>query len=260
VADQETYGGEDGIDRGLDKLASRIPNDKQAALGSVGEHLVPMGGRMAGEMDQIASDLGVEADLDHKMLETVDETVRELPSPVAAGVDLSAIKAVEPQFDAENFRLIARETFAKVRDSRWRQDKREGDALLSAAMQNDLNNAIDGDVASHRHHVLAELNIEEATIVSAAVEGGRERIGVHLTVTAAENERNDADLSLASGTTDEHRWTEKWMFERDPSVDTSASDEAHILCFDDEEWMVAHRGWVVTSIERLNEAVAQPRS
>lgn len=256
--DQETNGNQDATDGVLDRMANRIPENEQQRLGSLGEDLVPMGGSMVREMNQVAADLGIEADLDKKMLESVDEFVRELPSAVAPGLDLGPIKAVEPQFDANNFRLIARETFEKVRDARWKQDKQEGDVLLSPAMQTELNNSIDGDVAAHRHHALADLNIGEATIVSAAVENGREKIGVHLTVTGAENERADADLSVVSGSTDEHRWTEKWIFERDPSVDTSAGDEAHILCFGDEEWMVAHRGWVVTSIERLSEAVAQP--
>jgi hypothetical protein len=37
-------------------------------------------------------------------------------------------------------------------------------------------------------------------------------------------------------------------------------DRDHTLKFGDEGWMVAHRGWVVTQIERLPAPAAPPAS
>jgi hypothetical protein len=50
----------------------------------------------------------------------------------------------------------------------------------------------------------------------------------------------------------EHSWKERWRFTRNPKADTSVSDERHEITFaGTDQWMVAHRGWVVTEIERL---------
>lgn len=241
----------------LDRAADRLEHDKE--LGNIGEHLVPMGGTMVREMNQIAEDLGVEEQLDQKMLQTFDQAVHEQTPAEAPGVDIAPIKQVDPQFDEMNFRTIARETFYKVREARTFQRPDESSALLSPQMQSDVSNAIAGDVASHRHHVLPFLTVEDAVIIAAAVADGRERIDVRFHLSGAELERADANDAVVSGTETVNQWDERWRFERDPSVDTSASDEQHILSFKDQ-WMVAHRGWVVTEIERLQGTPAAPAS
>ena len=55
------------------------------------------------------------------------------------------------------------------------------------------------------------------------------------------------------GDSGEHAWDETWRFTRTPGTDTSASDERHeITLVQADRWMVAHRGWTVTHIERLS--------
>jgi hypothetical protein len=70
-----------------------------------------------------------------------DRTPAELP-----GVDASTIKQIDPEFDAEAFRAIARETFYKVREARKLQNPQESAELLSPQMQREIQDAISGDV------------------------------------------------------------------------------------------------------------------
>jgi predicted lipid-binding transport protein (Tim44 family) len=217
----------------------------------VAEHLVPMGGRIVREMNQIAADLG-EADADEdRLIDGVEKAVQEQPSPVAGDVDLAPIRALEPDFDPGAFRTLARETFLKVCEARGAENRDEADGLLSLSMQQELNAAIDGDVAAHRHHILSQLDIAEATIVSAATEGAREKLGVRFLVAAETIERNADAEAVISDDGQAQRWSELWQFERDSSLDPSATDRRHALSFEADGWLFAHRGWVVTAIQRL---------
>src|SRR5215469_12404467 len=144
------------------------------ALGNVEEHLFHTG--------QIAADEERLIDLEQ---EEVDETVAGLLDRTAAtlpGVDTSVIKQADPDFDAEAFRAIARETFAKVREARKLQDPQESAELLSPQMQRQMEDAIAGDVASHRHHLLPLLWIKDAVIAGAEVAGGQEEIDVRFSI------------------------------------------------------------------------------
>jgi predicted lipid-binding transport protein (Tim44 family) len=223
----------------------------------IADHLVPFGGRMVREMDDIADELGKEDQAETKLEDVFDQAIQEQPSAVGDGVDLAEIKAVEPDFDPFSFRTLARETFIKIREARGTQDEQAGDGLLSPKMQRELNDVIDGDVAAHRHHVLSQLEVAEATIVSAAVDNGHEKLGVRFVFRAAEIERQSGTEAIVSDDHIVHRWAELWQFERDPNVDSSASDEQHTLSFGPDEWLFAHRGWVVTNIERLPDPQAR---
>jgi hypothetical protein len=222
------------------------------------EHLVPFGGRMVREMQEVAEDIGKEGELETKEFDAFDRAIHEQPSAVGAGVDLTPIKAVEPDFDPFNFRTLARETFIKIRQARGSQAKHAGDGLLSPAMERELNDVIDGDVAAHRHHVLSQLEVIDATIVSASVQDGREKSGMRCVIGAGEIERDAATEAIVSDDHLVHRWAEQWQFERDPSLDASATDEQHVLSYGSDRWLFAHRGWVVTDIRRLDDAVPQP--
>jgi predicted lipid-binding transport protein (Tim44 family) len=227
-------------DRGMDAVADHA------------EHVVPFGGGMVREMHEVAEHLGKEVERETKEFDTFDHAIHEQPSAVGAGVDLTPIKAVEPDFDPFNFRTLARETFIKVRQARGTQATHAGDGLLSPSMERELNDVIDGDVAAHRHHVLSQLEVIDATIVSASFEAGREKLGMRFVVGAEEIERDGATEAIVSDDHLVHRWAEQWQFERDPSLDPSATDEQHILSFGPDRWLVAHRGWVVTDIRRLD--------
>jgi hypothetical protein len=211
---------------------------------NVEEHLFHFG--------QIAADEERLIDLEQQ---EVDETVAGLldRTPEALpGVDTSVIKQADPEFDAEPFRAIARETFSKVREARKLQNPQESAELLSQDMQHEMQDAIAGDVASHRHHLLPFLWIKDAVIAGAQVVDGREQIDVRFSLSAAEEDLDDRTGQVVGGDSTEHSWDEVWRFTRTPGADTSESDEQHEITFDEpDRWLVAHRGWKVTSITRL---------
>jgi predicted lipid-binding transport protein (Tim44 family) len=220
------------------------PGDRPGLVAGAEEHLF--------HSHQIAADEERLIDLEQQEVDgTVaglnDRTPAELP-----GVDTGAVRQVDPEFDDEAFRIIARETFYKVREARKLQNPQESAELLSAQMQHEMQNAISGDVASHRHHLLPFLTVTDAVIASAQVAEGQEQIDVLFSISAAEEDLDDRTGQVLGGDRAEHSWQERWRFSRDPQVDTSASDERHEITFvDTDQWMVAHRGWVVTDIERL---------
>ena len=222
------------------------------------DHLIPFGGSMAREMTEVADDLGKEGDLEVKEFDTFDHAIHDQPSAVGAGVDLAPIKSVEPDFDPFAFRTLARETFIKIRQARGIGAGEACDGLLSPTMERELNDVIDGDVAAHRHHILSQLEVVDATIVSAALEDGREKIHVRCVMGAEEIERDAATEAVISDDHLVHRWAELWQFERDPSLDASATDEQHVLSYGPDRWLFAHRGWVVSDIKRLDDVVPQP--
>jgi len=243
---------ENALDRAEENL-SRNPAVRGA------DHLVPFGGRMVAEMGQIADDLGEEARRDQQMLRDLDTEFHEQPPVEAVGVDISVIKAVDPEFDDVAFRTIARETFNRVREARSTERVDEADALLSPTMEAELRQEVSGDAAAHRHHLLPGLEVDDVSVVAAAVTAGREVLDVRLTVAGEELERDDATTAVVAGDTTVRRWAEVWRFERDPARDSSETDREHTLRFGDG-WLVAHRGWVVTRIQRLPDAPSPPPS
>jgi hypothetical protein len=222
------------------------------------EHLVPFRGRMVSKLEEAAAVLGEEDPRDQQMVADLGKEYHDQPPVEAAGVDLAAIRAVDPQFDDFSFRTIARETFNKVREARSTERTGEADALLSPTMEAEVSQEVSGDVAAHRHRLLPGLEVDGATMVAASVVGGREVIDVRLDVAGEEMERDDATAAVVAGDATVRRWSERWRFERDPSMDSSQTDRDHTLKFGDEGWMVAHCGWVVTQIERLPAAPAAP--
>jgi hypothetical protein len=185
----------------------------------------------------------------------VDGTVAGLNDRTPAalpGVDTSAIKRIDPQFDDEAFRAVARETFYKVREARSVQNPRESAELVSPQIEREIENAISGDVDSHRHHVLPSLWLKDAVIAGADVIDGQEQIDVRFSISGTEQDLNDVTGEALTGDGDERSWEELWRFSRHPGADTSDSDERHqITSIRTDQWMFAHRGWVVTNITRL---------
>jgi predicted lipid-binding transport protein (Tim44 family) len=231
--------------------ADRLTRLSESGVVREAEHLVPFRGRMVSKLEQAAEELGEEDRLDQQTVADLGTEFHEQPPAEAAGVDLAPIRAVDPQFDDFAFRTIARETFNQVREARSTERTEEAEALLSPAMEAEVRQEVSGDVAAHRHHLLPGLEVDDATIVAAAVAGGREVLDVRLDVAGEEMERDDTTGAVVAGDATVRRWSERWRFERDPSMDSSQTDRQHMLKFGDEGWMVAHRGWVVTQIERL---------
>jgi hypothetical protein len=255
----ETGAPDEGVlERVVDWAADHAPGVVGNDIAPVADHLVPFGGRMLREMNAIVDQLGELDQAESEVEDAWERALHELPPAVGEAVDLAPIRAVEPDFDPTRFATLARETFIKVREARGSQDSREGDGLLSPKMQRELNDVIDGDVAAHRHRILSELDIAEATIVSAAVEDGREKLGVRFVFCAEEIERESGTEAIISDDHILHRWAELWQFERDPQVDSSAADERHTLSLGADGWLFVHRGWVVTGIERLPDPSRSP--
>jgi predicted lipid-binding transport protein (Tim44 family) len=204
---------------------------------------------------EIAAAEGKLVDLGQQEVDGIVAALNNRTAAELAGVDTSAIKQVDPEFEDEAFRAIARETFIKVREARRLQNAQESADLLSAQMQSQMMNAISGDVASHHHHLLPLLWLKDAVISGAEVVGGHEEIDVRFSISAAEEEVDDSTGQVLSGNDALHSWDERWRFRRDPKADTSVDDERHeIAPARPDQWMVAHRGWVVTEIERLPAA------
>jgi predicted lipid-binding transport protein (Tim44 family) len=123
--------------------------------------------------------------------------------------------------------------------------------LLSPQMQGQMQNAISGDVASHRHHLAPFLTVNDAVMASAQVMGGLEQIDVLFSISATEEDLDDRTGQVLAGDSAERSWQERWRFARNPTGDTSVTDERHEVTFARaDQWMVAHRGWVVTQIDR----------
>lgn len=138
-----------------------------------------------------------------------------------------------------------------IREARSIDNPATAAGTLSPELTAQLQSSIDGDVASHRHHLLPGLTVKTAQIVSTAVTDGKLTIGVQFHLSSQEMDR-DANLNLIGGSEQWQEWDERWTFWRDPSIDNSAADEDHILSRQrDGGWMFAHQGWIVTQIERL---------
>jgi len=231
-------------DSAADHLAGDLQADRSAGpIGRAEEHLFHFHQMATGQEKFI----NLAQDVDGIVAALHDRTAAELP-----GADMSAIKQVDPQFDDEAFRALARETFYKVREARRLQNPPESAELLSPQMQQEIQDTVSGDVASHRHHLLPFLTVDDAVIAGAHVAGGQEQIDVRFSVSAAEEDLDDRTGQVLAGDGTVHSWQERWLFTRNPQVDTSASDERHQIARDRTgQWMVAHRGWIVTEIARL---------
>ena len=75
---------------------------------------------------------------------------------------------------------------------------------------------------------------------------------MRFSISAAEKDMDDRTGRLLAGDDTQHAWEERWRFTRDPTADTSVNDERHEIAHArTDQWLVAHRGWVVTEIARL---------
>jgi predicted lipid-binding transport protein (Tim44 family) len=217
-------------------------------LGGIGQ----TGNRDLFHIREIAADEDRLMELGQQEADGIVAALNDRTPAELAGVDTAALRQVDPEFDDEAFRTIARETFYKVRETRRLQNPQESVELLSPQMQSELQNAISGDVSSHRHHLLPFLTVNDAVITGAHVVGGKEEIDVQFSISAAEEDVDDRTGQILAGDDTERSWEERWRFTRDPQVDTSVSDERHeISLTDTDAWLIAHRGWQVTLITRL---------
>jgi len=191
-------------------------------------------------------------DLDQQEVDATVAGLNDRTPATSPGVHTGALRRVDPQFDDEAFRAIARETFYKVREARSAQNPQECAELVSPQIQREIQEAVSGDVASHQHHLLPFLWLNDAVISRVEVSDGQEQIDVRFSISAAEEDVDDVTGETKSGDQDEHSWAEVWRFTRHSGADTTDSDERHqVTSVRADQWMFAHRGWIVTDIERL---------
>jgi hypothetical protein len=210
---------------------------------------LPMADRISSEMLELADDIGKEGEAEDRLLDGIRRAVSEQPSAVGDRVDLTAIIALEPDFDPTAFRTIARETFLKVREARSTRREQEDDGLMTAVLERKIDDEIFSDAAARHSYVFSGLEVAEATIVSATVEEGREKLTVRFVATAERIEVDELAGRIVSDDGSPHRFTEVWRFERDPAADGSATDARHTASVGPDNWLFAHRGWVVTDVQ-----------
>ena len=211
----------------------------------------PLGMHQLAEAETFANQAREYLDAEHaKMIEDVGKDFHDHGPLEVDGVDLTALKQADPSFNDEAFIDIARECFLEVRKARTYNLEPIASGILTPQLEAELKNAIDGDVASHRHHLLPMLTIKTAKIVQASAGDGKPTVVVCFHLSSEELDRND-QLQVIAGSDQVTEWDEDWTFWRDPSVDTSAADEDHILSPESQgEWSFAHKGWTVTKIDR----------
>jgi predicted lipid-binding transport protein (Tim44 family) len=185
-----------------------------------------------------------------RQVDSTDALLASRGPATAGGVDLSAIKAADPSFDDQDFITIARESFNLIRKARTTDHEKFDEGLLSPQLAQEVKAAIDGDVASHQHHLLPGLEIRTAAITGGQVTDGKLTLTVRLHLWVGSANPTEA---VEAGT----EWDEDWTFWRDPTIDSSATDRDHALRREaDGFWMFAHKGWIVTSIQRDGADVA----
>lgn len=203
------------------------------------------------EAQQLLNDMQAEADATKRLYDGEQALMDNRPAAEAPGVDISAIKAIDPSFDDQQFLSLARESFYTIRKARTLDNPALADGELSPQLMSQLREVVQGDVASHRHHLLPGLEIRAALIESACVADGKITVVVRFHLVSEEVDRG-ATGAIIAGDFSQREWDEDWTFWRDPSVASSSVDREHMISpVNREGWLFAHRGWVVTHIERL---------
>ena len=242
---------DDGL---LDRAAERLEGDPAAAAVAAALGRSPLMGHWTEHIATLEGDLDAESTADKAMLDTVQRDMAARPAAAATGVDLAAVKANDPSFDDQQFLASCRETFELVRKARAVRDPRFADSLLSSQLTAELTTAVANDAASNRHHVEPELEIASCAITAASVDSGVPTVAVRFQLTGEELDR-DTSMRVVAGTDAETQWDEEWTFARTAAAGCDAVDEDHATRTDAQGgWMLPHRGWVATAIQRVGGA------
>ena len=220
-------------------MAERLEGNRAAE--AAGNVLLP---GFQKHMNQLLQDLDAEAVADKAM----QEEFLKKPDAEDAGVDVSGIKTADAGFDDHEVVSIARECFYIVKNARSQEQPDFGEAELSPELEAELRQEVAGDVTAHRHHLLPALEIDDARIESATtLPDGREQVVIRFSLAGEQLDRDDA-ANVVSGSEAVVRWQEDWTLQRDPRTDSSAADREMTLMRD--QWKLAHKGWVVTAMQR----------
>jgi hypothetical protein len=228
---------ESRTDRELDRFVQHHPGFTH----SIDNLLIP---GFDQKLDAVLSDLDREAAEDRVML----AEFANRPDAEAPGVSPQALSDADKTFDDHEVVSVARDCYLILQKARCDEQAEHGEAELSPQLESELRSAIAHDVESHHHHLLPSLEIDNARIVRAALVDGKEVVTVRLSLRGGQLARDDATGEVVEGSTDVVTWDEDWTLTRDPRVSGASEDEKLTLS---GQWFVAHRGWVVTKIERL---------
>ncbi len=238
---------ESRVDRELDRLTEKHPEFTHA----IDNLMIPGFDQKLGA---VLSDLDKEAAADQAML----AEFAKLPDAESPGVSVTALSDADKTFDDHEVVRVARDCCLILQKARVYEQADLGEAELSPELQAELREAIGRDVASHHHHLLPGFEIDDARLVTALLVDGKEVVTVRLWLRGEQLARDDATREIVEGSTDDIEWQEDWTLTRDPRIsDTRGEDETLTLS---GQWFVAHKGWVVTKIERLTDSRAGPPS
>jgi hypothetical protein len=235
----------------LDREADRFTGKRPGFTHGVDNLIVP---GFDQKLDAVLSDLDREKAADQAML----EEFAKLPDAEAPGVSIKELSDADKTFDDHEVVSVARDCCLILQKARVYEQPDLGNAELSPELETELRAAIGRDVASHRHHLLLGLEIADARIEKSVLVDGEEVVTVRLWLRGEQLARDDASAEIVEGSTDDIAWQEDWTLTRDPrSSDTHAEDEMLTLS---GQWFVAHKGWVVTKIDRLTDSRPGPPS
>jgi predicted lipid-binding transport protein (Tim44 family) len=172
---------------------------------------------------RILDDIDAEAAATQRLYDTEQALMDNRPSAEGQGVDISAVKALDPSFDDQRFLSVARESFYGIRKARVLDNPALADGEPSPQLMSALGNVVNGDVASHRHHLLPGLEVRTAVIQSVDVTGGKITIVVRFHLESEEVDRDTTGRVVAGGFS-EHNWDEDWTFWRDPAIGPAPTD------------------------------------
>ncbi len=185
------------------------------------------------------------------LADAMQTMLAERPHTVADTVDIGVITANDAAFDDIAFATIARETYLTVREA-WEQHNLQiADGCCTPEMLDEVRAAITEDAKASRIHVLPGIEIREAAITSAAVDGSRQTIVVRLALRGKDN-FIDGTGAIVAGDDEYHDWSEDWTFVRDANEDATAEDRAKALIPEAAGgWDFAHQGWNVAAVTRV---------
>ena len=201
--------------------------DSDHPLNKVGDALL-RGSGIAGHIAKRAADLDELDRLDTAMLDTLEREFHDHGDIAAPSFDPSSAQAIDTAFSAESFLVIARDTFRVVQAARSQNDPSLADDAIDPAAAASLIGALAPATASRGD--VAGIDIVSAEVLNAGIIDGREQAVVRFAI---------------SGTPPA---IENWIFQRGPSVDTTAADEQHLVA-EQMSWNVAHRGWRLVAIK-----------
>lgn len=241
----DDHAGEGVVDRELDQFVEKHPGMTDA----IDNLLIPGFDR---KLNAILKDMDQEAADDKAMLAEFEK----LPDAEAPGASVAPLADADKTFNDHEVVSVARDCCLILQRARVYEQPDLGQAELSPDLEAQLREAVGRDEAAHHHHLTPGLEIDDARIVKALLVDGKEVVTVRLWLRGEQMVRDDATAKVVEGSEADTQWQEDWTLTRDPrQADTSRTDDA---LTGSGQWFVAHRGWVVTKIEPVNDSETPP--